>query len=150
MIGPKVDKPTTRQEQESYELVELRDAGVCQKCRRPAASINRDHRKDRSVGGLTLVENLQMLCGSGTTGCHGWKTAHPDEANREGWGVPGWANPADYPARRWVRTAVGTVRLAQVLYLPAAEWGDGPGWVEIGEMEAATRRAGLWNPEGDA
>jgi hypothetical protein len=147
VIGPKVEQPTARDEREAYELVELRDGGVCQKCRRSDYGINRDHRKGRGVGGRTEVQNLQLLCGSGTTGCHGWRTSHPDDAARDGYAVPGWADPADYPARRWVRTNIGTVRIAQVLYLPADQWGDGPGFVEIGEMEAATRRAGLWRPE---
>ena len=143
MIGPKVPAPSPREERLAYELVELRDEGVCQKCRR-GLPINRHHRKDRSLGGLTVVENLMLLCGSGVTGCHGYVTSHPDDACREGWAVPGWAVPADYPARRWIRTTVGTMRLAQVLLLPADRWADGPGWVEVGLMEAATRRAGLW------
>lgn len=144
MIAPKVDKPTSREEQEAYELAELRDGNVCQWCRRgECGPVQMDHRKNRSQGGLTVVENLQQL---GMLH-HLQKTDNPDTANREGHGVPGWAVPADYPARRWIRTQVGTVRLAQVLYLPADKWADGPGWVEISEMEAATRRAGLWNPD---
>lgn len=116
MIGPKTPPPTPREEKEAYELVMVRDEGVCQKCRRHGQTINRDHRKDRSTGGLTVVENLQLLCGSGTTGCHGWKSSHPDDANREGWGVPGWADPLTYPARRWIRNVIGVVRLRWVLY----------------------------------
>jgi hypothetical protein len=143
MIGPKEEKPTAREQREAYELVEVRDGGVCQWCRRnECGPIQIDHRRNRSQGGLTVIENLQAL----GLRHHVEKTEHPDAANSEGHGVPGWAEPADYPARRWLRSTVGTVRLGQVLYLPADLWADGPGFREIGEMEAATRRAGLWAP----
>ncbi len=51
--------------------------------------------------------NLVLLCGSGTTGCHGWVHAHPSEAHEQGlylvagempWQTPmltvnGWVQP---------------------------------------------------------
>lgn len=113
MIGPKVAKPTKAQEADAYELATLRDSGTCQRCRR-AAGTNRDHRKNRSQGGLTVASNLQLLCGTGTTGCHGFVTGHPADAIADGWAVPGWANPAEWPARRWVKSVYG-LRLAWVL-----------------------------------
>jgi hypothetical protein len=137
-IRPKYEtpKPSKADEADAYELVTLRDAGVCVKCRRvhPVFGVNRDHRKDRSVGGLTVASNLQLLCGSGTTGCHGWKSANPKEAAAEGWAVPGWpsADPKKWPARRWIRTDFGTLRLAWVLY------DDDGGWIEITKSQAAT------------
>jgi hypothetical protein len=42
------------------------------------------HRQSRSVGPDTL-DNRIMLCGSGTTGCHGYVHAHPVEARDKGW-----------------------------------------------------------------
>ncbi len=45
--------------------------------------------------------NLVRLCGSGTTGCHGWAHAHPAEAERLGYIVPGWMDPRDVPIRDW-------------------------------------------------
>lgn len=45
--------------------------------------------------------NLVRLCGSGTTGCHGWVHAHPMESKRFGWIVPGWVDPRDVPVRDW-------------------------------------------------
>lgn len=131
MIGPKVTPPTPAEERDAYELATLRDSGTCQRCRR-AAGANRDHRKNRSQGGLTLASNLQLLCGTGTTGCHGWTTTHPAEAVAEGWAVPGWADPREWPARRWIRTVFG-LRLGWVLY------DDAGGWVEISEAEAYER-----------
>jgi len=128
------------EDDEDDEPEERPDGNMCQRCRRPSCQpIARDHRKNRSQGGLTVVENLQLL----GLPCHEWKTEHPAEANEEGWGVPGWAEPADYPARRWIRGIGGVLRPAWVLYEAAADWGDGPGYVEITDAEAAERRAGL-------
>ena len=104
MIAPKVAKPTPAEEREAYRLVTIRDNDTCQRCLRNCGPSNRDHRQDRSVGGRTSVVNLQILGGSGTTGCHGWKTANPRDAQAEGWAVPGWADPHEYPARRWLPT----------------------------------------------
>lgn len=143
MITPKQPKPSARAEQEAYELVALRDQDLCQRCRRDCGPIARDHRRNRSQQGLTVVENLQCL---GLT-CHDWKTAHPDEANRTGWGVPGWADPAEFPAKRWLLTGVGTLRLGWVLYLPVDAWPTAwrpeDTYREITDVEAAERIAGL-------
>lgn len=136
MIAPKVPKPTAAEERRAYALVTSRDEDRCQRCLRHCGPVNRDHRKDRSVGGLTLASNLQLLGGSGTTGCHGWKTTHPAQAIAEGWGVPGWADPRTFPAARWLPTQRGTVRSAWVLY---DDLGD---WVEITNEEAQQRREG--------
>src|SRR5690606_40618483 len=117
-IGPKTVKPTPREEREAYELATLRDRDTCQRCRRNCGQgfTSRDHRKGRGVGGLTVVSNLRVLGGTGTLGCHGWKTANPAAALEEGWAVPGYATPAEWPARRWLRGEHGIVRLAWVLY----------------------------------
>ena len=37
--------------------------------------------------------NIVELCGSGTTGCHGWAHAHPAEAERFGYIIPSWRDP---------------------------------------------------------
>jgi hypothetical protein len=36
-----------------------------------------------------------MLCGSGTTGCHGWVEENPDTAGEFGWHVRPWQQPCD-------------------------------------------------------
>lgn len=38
-----------------------------------------------------------LLCGSGTTGCHGWVHGHPAEAYRLGLLVHSWHEPAAVP-----------------------------------------------------
>lgn len=140
MIKPKYEtdpKPSKSDEADAYELVTLRDAGVCVKClrRHTVFGISRDHRKNRSAGGLTVVSNLQLLCGDGTTGCHGWATVNPELAVSEGWAVPAWpaADPRQWPARRWVPASHHMYRLAWVLY------DDDGGVLEITGKEARDR-----------
>lgn len=67
---------------ETVELIQTRDRGECVRCggtirgeRGRAWSIH--HRCPRSMGGTNRVwvnqaANGVLLCGSGTTGCHGW------------------------------------------------------------------------------
>jgi len=64
-----------------------RGPGVCVRCGRPAA--NRHHRLPRSRGGTDDPHNVVPLCGSGSTGCHGWVHANPAEAERVGLTVDG-------------------------------------------------------------
>lgn len=136
MIAPKLEKQTKADERVARALVTLRDEGMCVRCRRVGAVTNFDHRKNRSQGGRWSAANGQTLCGTGTTGCHGFVTSHPALAYVEGWGVPGWADPTSYPAARYLPTKHGTVRAAFVLY------DDDGGWVEITEQEARERMEG--------
>ena len=121
MIGPKTAKPTAAQERDAYGIATDRDENTCQRCHRRCGPQTRDHRQNRQRSN-TVASNLQVLGGSGTTGCHGWKTAHPAKAIAEGWAVPGWAVPSEFPARRYVRTPRGTMRPAWVLYDNAGSW----------------------------
>lgn len=134
MIGPKVAKQTAADERRARTVVQGRDGGRCVRCRRYGAA-NWDHRKNGSQGGLWAASNGQLLCGSGTTGCHGWKTSHPAQAAAEGWAVPGWADPLVWPARRWIDSSIGTLTLVWVLY------NDAGGFKRISDDEAAKRMA---------
>lgn len=132
MIGQRVVKLTKAQEREAYRLVTVRDEGRCQRCLRNCGGVQRDHRQNRQRGN-TVLENLQLL----GAGCHGWKSDHPWQALSEGWAVPRWADFAGWPAARWIKTEIGTVRKAWVLYFPqeiAGEW-----WREITEADALHR-----------
>lgn len=131
MIGPRVAYLTPAEETRAYALVAERDEQQCQRCWRGAV-VQRDHRKNRSQGGRTAASNLHLLCPE----CHLWKSDHPVEAARDGWGVPGWADPAEFPARRWLRTELGTLRQAWVLY------DDAGTWREISTDEADRRKEG--------
>lgn len=130
-------RQTTREMETAYIIVTNRDNNRCQRCLRGCGNPTRDHRQNRD-GYNTVPSNLQLLGGSGTTGCHGWKTSHPQLAEQEGWSCPSWAIPSEFPARRWLPTARGTVRPAWVLY------DDNGSWREIDEEEARRRQVGDW------
>lgn len=70
-------------EAKARKLVRERSDGVCEVCGTMWAT-NMHHRKNRSQGGLWEASNLLHLCGSGTTGCHGWITEHVTEAVAKG------------------------------------------------------------------
>ena len=60
------------------------------------------HRAARGMGGrrvewINSPANLLLLCGSGTTGCHGHVEANRTEAYRNGWLVRASADPAAVP-----------------------------------------------------
>jgi hypothetical protein len=59
----------------------------CVRC--GARGSNRHEKLPRSRGGLRDEFNTVVLCGSGTTGCHGWVTANPAAAEVEGLYVRG-------------------------------------------------------------
>lgn len=54
---------------------------------------NVHHRKDRGQGGLNEMPNFLHLCGSGTTGCHGFVTGNPSISDANGWTVASWDDP---------------------------------------------------------
>lgn len=84
-------------------LVDERDGGRCVIC--GAKSTNRHHRKPRRHGDDTPA-NMLALCGSGTTGCHGWVTCHPKDAYANGWSIRANNDPEEVPVL--VRSNVGT------------------------------------------
>lgn len=67
---------------------------------------SRHHRQLRRHGDHSAA-NLVLLCGSGTTGCHGWVHANPAKAKALGLIVSGWHEAQDVPVyrereRQWV------------------------------------------------
>lgn len=136
MILPKTPKPSKADERDAYELATLRDDNTCQRCRRNCGPVARDHRQNRQPGNTILV-NLQCL----GLQCHIWKTEHPKEALAEGWAVPSWADPHEWPARRWLKSSLGTLRLGWVLYRDTPD-ADGRLWDEITVEEAVRRMEG--------
>ena len=66
------------------------------------------HRVARGMGGSRHAARpsaLILLCGSATTGCHGWVEAHPAEARELGYRVPPGTDPGTWPVlyhgREW-------------------------------------------------
>jgi hypothetical protein len=91
-------------------MCEARIPGVC-----AGAATNRHHRQLRSRGGLDTPENLMDVCGTGTTGCHGWIHANVTESTRLGWIVPSWENPELVLVERWPTATNHLERLVQEL-----------------------------------
>lgn len=68
------------------------------------------HRQLQGSGGPDTPENRIMLCGSGTTGCHGWVHANPAVARAHGWLVSKFTGhpelvPAEHHSRGWLLLA---------------------------------------------
>lgn len=79
------------------DALEARCDGMCERCEtKPAGNVH--HRLLKSRGGKDTPENCVAVCGTGTTGCHGWIHGHPAEATATGWMVPSWLDPAMVPA----------------------------------------------------
>lgn len=82
------------------------DYPCCEMCGKPGAN-NAHHRRNQSQGGRDTLSNLLLLCGSGTTGCHGFVTTEPQIAKRMGWTVRRISEPEDIGVWRFDHT-VGT------------------------------------------
>lgn len=64
------------------------------------------HRRPRGMGGTSRTDanspaNLLLLCGSGTTGCHGWVEANREAALEQGFLVRQGDDPAAVPVAVW-------------------------------------------------
>lgn len=97
--GPSKDIP-----QAVRELVKARSGGRCEAglinvCHGTATNMH--HRRRRNISPAHTAPNLLHLCGSGTTGCHGWITQHPAAASEPGagWIVSSYAQPENEPVR---------------------------------------------------
>lgn len=85
------------------ETVTLRAHYQCEMCYRPIhgqASVH--HRRPRRMGGTKRGDtnqpaNLLLLCGSGTTGCHGWVESHRKKALDAGIILYDRDIPAEHP-----------------------------------------------------
>jgi hypothetical protein len=120
-------RPDTGPSQEVRELVIARSYGRCEHCGRKLRSAGQwidehsfHHRRPRGMGGTNRPEtngaaNLLLLCGSGTTGCHGLIEAGRAMAHESGQLLWQTQDPAEVPV--WIlRRGLGLVsRLAPAL-----------------------------------
>ncbi len=82
------------------EALRERAGGCCEICGLPAN--NAHHRRNQSQGGLDVLSNLMLLCGSGTTGCHGTVTMNPNWAEAHGYTIKGTqVSPSLVPVQFW-------------------------------------------------
>lgn len=86
-------------EKQCREVVKERSEGFCERCCR-SGYLTMHHRKKRGQGGPWSPENIVAVCGSGTTGCHGWIEHNPDNAAVEGFHVRPWQDPSEVPLLR--------------------------------------------------
>ncbi|MGH1563075.1 HNH endonuclease [Mumia sp. DW29H23] len=82
-----------------------RDAHRCVRCGK-GGQLTIQHRIGRGMGGtrdpkVAAVSNLLALCGSGTTGCHGWVEHHPILADAHGWSAPRRATTTAWAVYSW-------------------------------------------------
>lgn len=98
-----------------------RDLSKCQWCGRHVRTesgwYSLQHRRARGMGGSRRQDtdragNLVLVCGTGTTECHGWIEAHPAEASARGFRIAAGADPArvpivDYAGHSWHLTDDG-------------------------------------------
>lgn len=66
-----------------------RDLNSCRRClvHLSVRGYSIHHRQGRRGVDANALANVVLLCGSGTTGCHGWAHAHPEKAYASGWMV---------------------------------------------------------------
>jgi len=77
----------------------------CERCGKSLGGgehVSVHHRSPRGMGGthdakVNSFSNLMALCGSGTTGCHGWIEKNRAIALEEGWLVSKWGDPSTTP-----------------------------------------------------
>lgn len=80
--------------------IDRRERQCCARCGKAImVGGSRHHRQFRSRGGSDTVANLVLLCGSGTTGCHGWVHANVKHARAAGFAVDSWESPEDVPVQ---------------------------------------------------
>lgn len=82
------------------EAILSRDGHRCVRCGMQSTQIH--HRRPRGMGGTTQQStdepaNGVVLCGSGTTGCHGWVESHRSQAVSDGLIVSQGQEPATVP-----------------------------------------------------
>lgn len=86
-----------------------RDEYRCVRCGGPIGFLGDysiHHRRPRGMGGTkrpesNLPANLLTLCGSGTTGCHGWVESHRIDAINAGFIVGQTIDPEAIPVETW-------------------------------------------------
>ena len=87
-----------------------RDLSTCQWCGRHVRTesgwYSLQHRRARGMGGsrdaaTNLPANLLLVCGTGTTECHGWIEAQPAQAIGRGFRISAAAVPSRIPFVDW-------------------------------------------------
>jgi hypothetical protein len=105
---PKRARRDTGPSVKTVALVWRRDAGCCVRCGKQCVFAERgtdwslQHRRARGMGGTrrpdtNSPQSLIVLCGSATTGCHGWVESNRTVALSNGWAVKSNSDPLLIP-----------------------------------------------------
>jgi hypothetical protein len=86
------------------DLARERFGDLCARCGLPGHTIQ--HRRPRQIGGsrdprINALPNLVLLCGDGTTLCHGTVESHRTQAQADGYLVRWPTDPRDVPMLLW-------------------------------------------------
>lgn len=88
--------------------VMMRAGFKCERCGQSVQTIpvSIHHRRPRAMGGTHRIEtnypsNLMVLCGSGTSGCHGYLESHRAEAKDYGFIIPQYEMPNNVPVKTY-------------------------------------------------
>jgi hypothetical protein len=109
------------------QLVMERDGFQCVRCGNvvsgePGVDFSIQHRIPRGMGGsrdprLNLPSNLILMCGSGTTGCHGAVESKRLDAREHGFALWRSQDPTEVPVTVAIWPASGTTPAVTVTYL---------------------------------
>ena len=135
-------------------LIVERDRGACVRCGRTVDLSARGigwsihHRRPRGMGGsrnpvVSAPANGLLLCGSGTTGCHGAVEADRDAGRQQGFLVPQWRDPVDVPVQHRVH---GWSWVGEDSWVPLTQ---GELWIQAGEWLADEARLRGVDPSED-
>lgn len=107
------------------QLIYERAGRCCERCGRHALGGSIHHRRPRGMGGsrkavTNSAVNGVLLCGSGTTGCHGEVEGNRLQAIADGWLVPQHADPTEIPIKHVTQGVVFLDPEGMYLYEPAA------------------------------
>lgn len=89
---------------------------------------SRHHRLLRSRNGGDEVSNGVLMCGSGTTGCHGWAHANPADATALGFMVPSGVLPGMWPIMHALYGWVVLYDDGTAEGVDPAAWKEAVGW----------------------
>ena len=91
LLVPKKSRRKTGATEEVRMNVITRAMFKCERCGNPLnGPMSVHHRRPRAMGGTKRLDtnypsNLMALCGTGTSGCHGWIEQNRETAYEEGW-----------------------------------------------------------------
>lgn len=101
-VGKRRTPRRTGPDETTTQALYTRAQGRCEVCNvdlTTGREYSKHHRIPRGRGGNNDLANLLLLCGTGTTGCHGMIESHRTIAYEHGWLVRSGYSPGEIPVR---------------------------------------------------